>query len=91
MGFVTANCPLMLLQIAETRLVVDCRVNPVAFVGHVKTTLVPERMIISCGRLTDPSERLNTVPLPPLPPLCAVPYKVLLDKSKKGVSSLFVI
>src|SRR5258708_295041 len=37
---------------------------------------VPEGTIVSCGR----NERLNTVPLPELPPLRAVPYRVLPDK-----------
>src|SRR5438477_90472 len=32
--------------------------------------------MVSCGR----NERLNTVPLPELPPLPAVPYRVLPDK-----------
>jgi len=37
----------------ETRFVVDCKVKPVAFIGHVKITLVPELIIVSCGALTD--------------------------------------
>ena len=32
----------------EPRLVVDCRVKPVALVGHVKTTLGPEGIIVRC-------------------------------------------
>ena len=42
----------------------------------------PELLIVSCGALTlaDPNERLNTVPLPVLPPAYAVPYRVLPDK-----------
>src|SRR5450759_5168644 len=88
MGLVTAFWPLtttgageLVIQTAgETRFVVDCKVNPAALVGHVKITLAPERMMVSCGALTDPNERLNTVPLPELPPQYAVPYRVLPDK-----------
>ena len=71
-GSVTAFCPLTtvgpgetVLQTAgETRFVVDCKVNPAASVGHVKITFVPEGVMVSCGggALTDPNERLNTVP-----------------------------
>src|SRR5665213_4465163 len=68
-----------LLQTAgETRFVVDCNVNPAALVGHVKITLAPEGIIVSCGG--SGNERLNTVPLPELPPCAAVPYRVLPDK-----------
>ena len=66
----------------EPRLVVDSKVNPLTLVGQVKTTLVPERMMASCGAPTAGSERLNTVPLPELPPRIAAPYKVLPDKIK---------
>src|SRR6266496_2556929 len=38
-------------------------------------TLVPEGTMVSCGR----NERLNTVPLPELPPLLAVPYRALAN------------
>ena len=73
---VTAFCPLTttgpgetVLQTAgETRFVVDCRVNAAALVGHVKITLATERIIVSCGGM----KRLNTVPLPELPPILAV-------------------
>ena len=49
MRLVTANCPLTtngtgetVLQTAGgTRLVVDCKVNPTALVGHVKMTFAP--------------------------------------------------
>ena len=82
MGLVTVFCPLtttggeLVVQTAnESRFVVDCKVNPVALVGHVKITLAPEGMMVSCGGLTvtDPNERPNTVPLPELPPPPAVP------------------
>ena len=73
-GLVTAFCPLTttgpgetLVQTAgEERLVVDCRVNPAALVGHVKTTSAPEDPMASVGvgALTDPKEKLNSVPLP---------------------------
>ena len=65
---------------AEPRFVVDCRVNPATLVGHVKITLALEGIIVSCDALTDPKERLNTVPRPELPPSRAVPYRVLPDK-----------
>src|SRR5438874_730557 len=39
-------------------------------------TFVPEGTIVSCGR----NERLNTVPLPELPPCSAVAYRVLPAK-----------
>ena len=49
MELVTVYCPLTMtgdgetvLQFVETTLVMDCRVNPVALVGHVKITLVPD-------------------------------------------------
>src|SRR5260221_9445588 len=87
MGFVAVSCPLtttgageLVVQTGETRFVVDCNVNPTALVGHVKMTFAPEGMIVSCGALTDPNERLNTVPIPTLPPKAAVPYRVLPDK-----------
>src|SRR5579859_3276178 len=88
-GLVTAFCPLtttgpgeLVVQTAdEPSSVADCKVNPAALVGHVKMTLASEGIIANCGALTltDPNERLNTVPLP-LPPAAAVPYKVLPDK-----------
>jgi hypothetical protein len=69
MGLVTAFCPLTVVQITGgARLVVDSKVKPVAFVGHVKITFAPEELIVSCGGLIDPNERLNTVPLPVKPP-----------------------
>jgi len=40
--------------------------------------LVPEEVMVSCGA----NERLNTVPLPELPPPVAVPYRVLSAKIK---------
>ena len=50
-------------RVGET-LVVDCKVKPAAFVGQVKTTLGPERTIISWGRgtLTAGNVMLKTVP-----------------------------
>ncbi len=55
----------LVLQITgETRLVADCSVNPTALVGHVKIAFAPKGVIVSCGALTDPNERLNTVPWP---------------------------
>ena len=65
-GLVTAFCPLTTtgpgetaLQTAgETRFVVDCKVNPGALVGHVKITLASERIIVSCGVVTDKDLKL---------------------------------
>ena len=71
----------LVVQIAgETRFVVDCSMNPAALVGQVKITFVPEGIIASCGVLTDPNERLNTVPDPKLPPATVVPYRVVPNK-----------
>lgn len=78
MGLVTIFCPLTTigagdtaLQAAGNRFVADCKVNPAALVGHVKITLTPERIILSSEG--SGNERLNTVPIPKLPPLHAVP------------------
>jgi len=46
-GLVTANCPLTVIQSGEARFVVDCKVNPVALVGHVKITSVPKSVMAS--------------------------------------------
>ena len=89
MGFVTVFWPLtttgtgeLVVQTAgETRFVVDCKVNPVALVGHVKITYGPEGITVSCGGVTG-NEMLNTVPSPKSPPPDAVPYRVLPDKIK---------
>ena len=62
-----------MVQTGEPRFVVDCKVNPMALVGHVKITFGPEGIKVSCGKLTAPNERLNTVPWPDLPPDCVVP------------------
>ena len=57
----------------ETRFVVDCKVKPVALVGHVKITFAPEVMMVSCEGLNGPNKRLNTVPFSEMPPYPAVP------------------
>src|SRR2546422_2343773 len=64
----------------------DCKVNPVASLDHVKTIFAPEGKMDNCGGATG-NERLNTVPLPELPPHCAVPYRVLTDKINPAVGS----
>ena len=62
MGLVTAYCPLTVVQTAgETRFVVDCKVKPVALVSHVKITLVPAGVMVSCGAVTVPDERRRTI------------------------------
>ena len=67
MGLVTVFCPLtttgageLVAQTGETRFVVDCKVKPVALVGHVKITFAPEGIKLSSGRM----KMLNTVPFP---------------------------
>src|SRR5579859_4018216 len=55
---------------------VDCKVKPTALAGHSRTTFAPERRMVSRGRLTELTERLNTVPKLDIPPALAVPYKV---------------
>src|ERR1017187_223152 len=84
MGLVTTFCPLMTNEAVElvcqtvggTRLVANSKVKPVKLAGHVTITLVPERIIVSCGD----NEILNTVPEPKIAPYCVVPYRVLPDK-----------
>ena len=40
----------MVAQFGEARFVVDCRLNPGAFIGHVKMTFVPAGVIVNgCG------------------------------------------
>jgi hypothetical protein len=77
MGMVTAFCPLkmtgagrLVVQIGdEPRFVVDCKVNPVALVGQLNTTLSPEGMTVNRGVApTDGNEMLNSTPQPELPP-----------------------
>ena len=53
----TKFCPLVTIGLGETavqaegvaRFVVDCKVNPGAFVGHAKTRLVPVRESVNWG------------------------------------------
>ena len=53
---VTVFCPLMMagtvelvIQAVGKTFVVDNRANPPTLVGHVKTTLVRERLMFNCG------------------------------------------
>lgn len=88
MGLVTAFWSLMMVgggetvvqTVGETRFVVDCRVNPAALVGHVKTTSASERNIVSSGGGGLANDRPNTVPAAELPPPGVVPYSVSPDK-----------
>ena len=74
---VTVYCPLtttgageLLVHTAdEPRFVVDCKVKPVALVGHVKITFPAEGTKASCGD----NERLKTTPKPKSPPNSVVP------------------
>ena len=59
----------LVVQIGETRFVVDCRMKPVKLLGQLTTNVGPIVVIVSCGRMI----RLNTVPLPELPPAHVVP------------------
>src|SRR5213596_2972252 len=70
----------MLVKVAVT-VGADCKVKPVAFVGHVRIIFGPEEIIASCGGGTG-NERLKTVPSPKSPPPYVVPYRVLPDKIK---------
>ena len=87
MALVTVSSPLRITGVVELvvqstpepRFVVDSKMYPEALADQVKTTLVPERAMASCGR---DSVKLNTVPLPELPPDAAVPYRVFPDKIK---------
>ena len=72
MGFVTEYWPVMEFQMAEERLVVDSKLNPVTFEGQVRMAFVPESVIASVGG----NEMLNIVPKLAVPPSLAVPYKV---------------
>ena len=77
----------LVVQAGEARFVVDCRVNPVALVGHVTITFESEGIIVSLARvggLTD-IERIKIVPLFPLPPNCVTPYRVLLPKTSPPI------
>ena len=96
MGLVTTFCPLMMTGDRGTglqtgsRFVVDCKVKLRRLVGQTITTLLPEKVMPSCGV---GNERLNTVPSPLVPPSCVVPYNVLPDKIKLACGeapSLFV-
>src|SRR5579863_1292848 len=99
MGLVTAFCPLTTAGAVETglqaaggtRFVVDCKLKPVALVGHVKIKLAAEAVILSCGGVG--SEMLNTVPYPKLPPSSAVPYRVLPEiiKPKVGLAPSLLV
>ena len=75
MGLVIAYRPFtmtgevkLVVQAAKTRFVVACNVNPVALVGHVKTTFAPEALMdrVGAGTLTttDANKTLKIVPLP---------------------------
>src|SRR5262249_48065781 len=64
------------VAVPRFRLLVDCKMKPVKFVGQFRTTFPVAEAIVSLGA----NERLNIVPLPDSPPLDAVPYRVLDDR-----------
>ena len=78
MGLVTAFCPLTMTGDGKfvfqttggARLLADCNETPASGVGQFTITFVPEEMMANCG---GNSVRLNTVPLPALPPFRVVP------------------
>jgi len=57
----TMGAGVLVVQTGDTRFVVDCRVKPVALVGHVRMTLAPEGMMVSSGTMVS----RKTVPAPP--------------------------
>ena len=69
----------LVVQIGETKLVVDCKVKPVALAGQVRITLWPDGVNVSDDGTTG-NEMRNTVPLPPMPPAPAVPYRAFPAK-----------
>src|ERR1035437_8191316 len=81
-GLVTAYCPLTttgaeetaLQTVGETRFVVDCKVNPVALVGHLTITLAPERIMVSCGGDSGAVPTSATV-CPPPAAMAVTPFK----------------
>ena len=81
---VTVSCPLTTTGVGttevqaagEARFVADCKAYPAVLYpltpgGHVKMTFVPEAVMVNGGGVG--SETLNSVPLPKLPPIYAVP------------------
>jgi hypothetical protein len=85
-GFVTVYWPLRTTgagdtvdQVGDAGLVADWRVKPVESVGQDRRTFWADGVIVSDGRRTG-SEKLNTVPLPKVPPRPAVPYRTFPDK-----------
>ena len=62
MGLVTAFCPPMAVQFTgKTRFVADSKMNPPSLVGHVKTTFVPDRVMVSCAAARPASIRPRPV------------------------------
>ena len=70
MGLVTMLNPLittgiaeLVAQTGETRLVADCKLKPVKFVGHVKIMFAPEEVVmLTFGRITAGVERVYAKP-----------------------------
>ena len=62
-------------------MVANSKLKPVALAGHVKTTFVPERKMVSRGAPGNVTERPNTVPRFAVPSALVVPYRVLPDKT----------
>ena len=92
MGLVSVYCPLrmtgagrLVVQTGERRFVADCKVKPTKLVAQVRTTVLSEGVMVSCGGVGDGKEMLNIVPFP-VPAaleLChVVPNRLLSDKTR---------
>ena len=69
--FTTTGTGNVLLQMDEVRLVANCRVNPVALVGHSTRTFVPEGMMVNFGG-TGGAAVVTIVKYTPLPTIAVV-------------------
>ncbi len=60
-----------MVQIGETKSVVDCKVSPVALEGQDRIRFPPEETNETCGG--PDNEMLKMVPLPEVPPYPVMP------------------